>query len=228
MSLTVIVFHRIWLRRNKAVFEEQFSSPMKVFVEASQFFQDFKMYNLREPLLKVPNAEGSNICKFWKPPHVGFGKVNWDASLNLNSGMVGMGCVIRNEEGVVIGAKCSSCKAFVDPLCAEAMAALCAMEFCCDMGFVNIESEGDSLQVIKGLCRPDFSLDRIRHFMDAIKQKISRFSVCKWSHYCREANEVAHLLARKASSHCLSHVWVEDLPLFISSSSFRDLLASRL
>jgi hypothetical protein len=89
------------------------------------------------------------------------------------------------------------------------MTALCAMEFCCDMGFVNIESEGDSLQVIKGLCKP-------------------YFSVCKWSHCCREANEVAHLLARKASSHCLSHVWVEDLPLFIYSSSFRDLLASRL
>jgi hypothetical protein len=108
------------------------------------------------------------------------------------------------------------------------MTALCAMEFCCDMGFVNIESEGDSLQVIKGLCKSDFSLDRIGHFMVAIKQKISYFSVCKWSHCCREANEVANLLARKASSHCLSHVWVEDLPLFISSSFFRDLLASRL
>jgi hypothetical protein len=63
----------------------------------------------------------------------------------------------------------------VDPLCAEAMSTLCAMEFCCDMGFVNIESGGDSLQVIKSLCRPDFSLDRIGHFMDAIKQKISFF-----------------------------------------------------
>jgi hypothetical protein len=139
--------------------------------------------------------------------------------------------VIRNEDGSVIGAKCSACKALVDLLCAEAMAALFALEFCCEMGFVNIKSEGDSLQVIKGLCSPEFSLDTIGHFMDAIKQKVSCFSVCKWSYCCREASEVAYILPRKASSKCLSHVWVEDLPFFfffISSTSFRDLLASRL
>jgi hypothetical protein len=39
---------------------------------------------------------------------------------------------------------------------------------------------------------------------------------------------VAHILARKASSKCLSHVWVEELPLFISSAAFRDFLVSRL
>jgi len=228
MSLTMVVFHRIWLRRNKMIFDEQFYSPMKVFIEASQFFEDFKMYNLRESLLKVPNVEGSNICKSWKLPNAGFVKVNWDASLNPKSSLVGLGCVIRNENGYVIGAKCYACRATVDPLCAEAMAALFALEFGYEMDFVNIESEGDSLQVIKGLCNPDFSLDRFGHFMDAIKQKASCFFVCKWRHCYREANEVAHILVRKASSICLSHVWVEDLPYFISSTSFRDLLASRL
>lgn len=102
------------------------------------------------------------------------------------------------------------------------------MEFCCEIGFVNIESEGDSLQVIKGLCSLEFSINRIEHFMDAIKQKVSCFSICKWSLCCKEANEVAHILARKASAKCLSHVWVDDLSFFISSTSFRGLLASRL
>jgi hypothetical protein len=31
LSLIVAVFRSIWLRRNKIVFEEQFSSPLKVF-----------------------------------------------------------------------------------------------------------------------------------------------------------------------------------------------------
>lgn len=64
MSLTVVDFHRIWLRRNKLIFEDQFSSPMKVFIEASQFFEDFKMYNLREPLLKVPMLKGQIYVSF--------------------------------------------------------------------------------------------------------------------------------------------------------------------
>jgi hypothetical protein len=129
MSLTVTVFHRIWLRRNKLIFEEQFSSPMKIFSDASKFFEDFKMYNLKEPLLTTPNAEETNICKFWKIPSAGFVKVNWDASLNSKSGWVGLGCVIRNEEGSVLGAKCRAAKVSVDPLCAESMAALLAVIF---------------------------------------------------------------------------------------------------
>jgi ribonuclease HI len=116
----------------------------------------------------------------------------------------------------------------VDPLLAEAVAALFALYFCFEMGFTNIVSEGDSLQVIKGLCVPDFFIDRIWHFMEAIRQKASCFSVCKWSHCCRETNEVAHVLARKASSKCLSFCWVEELPFFISSAFYRAHLVSRL
>jgi hypothetical protein len=45
-------------------------------------------------------------------------KVNWDASLNLKAGMVGLGCVIRDEDGFVVGAKCSG-RDYVCPLCFE-------------------------------------------------------------------------------------------------------------
>jgi hypothetical protein len=40
-------------------------------------------------------------------------------------------------------------------------------------------SEGDSLQIIKGVCDSDYSLDRIGHFLDAIRQKVGEFSDCK-------------------------------------------------
>jgi DNA-binding PucR family transcriptional regulator len=110
------------------------------------------------------------------------------------------------------------------------MTALVALDFYSELGVVSIECEGDSLQIIKGeeVSATDHSLDRIGHFLDAIKQKASSFSICKWSHYLRDANEVAHLLARRASSRCFSNVWVEKMPLFISSASFRDFLVSRL
>jgi hypothetical protein len=35
LSLAVAVFHKIWLRRNRLIFEEQFSASMVVFKEAS-------------------------------------------------------------------------------------------------------------------------------------------------------------------------------------------------
>ncbi len=115
-----------------------------------------------------------------------------------------------------------------EPVCAEAMAALFALEFCCELGYVNVVSEGDSLQIIKGVCDPDYSLDRIGHFLDAIRQKVGEFSDCKWSHCLRDANEVAHCLARRASSLGLCNVWTDNMPLFISSVCIRDFLVSRL
>ncbi|XP_062171126.1 uncharacterized protein LOC133876913 [Alnus glutinosa] len=199
-----------------------------VFTDASFLFEEYKRYNLRESLSLVSYADGSNFCKLWKPPVAGFLKVNWDASLNVKSELVGLGCVIRNVEGFVVAAKCCVRKSVVDPVCAEAMATLVALDFCCEMGYVNIQCESDSLQIIKGVCNSDHPLDRIGHFIDAIKQKAAGFSVCKWSHCYRDANEVAHILAKRASSNGISHVWVEEMPLFISSASFRDLLVSRL
>jgi len=228
MCLSVLILHRIWLRRNKMIFEGLFSHPMKVCSEASRHFDDFKRHNSRELLVMAATSVESNSSKIWKPPNTTSFKVNWDASLNINSELVGIGCVLRDRDGVVIAAKCCVCKAVVDPVCAEAMAALVALDFCSDLGVNNIECEGDSLQIIKGVSSTDYTLDRIGHFLDAIKQKAASFLVCNWSHCFREANEVAHLLARRASFRCCSNVWVEDMPLFISSVSFRDQMVSRL
>lgn len=176
----------------------------------------------------ISTVDSSISCKFWKPPGAGFVKINWDASLNVKSALIGMGCVIRNAEGFVVAAKCGISRAVAEPVCAEAMAALFALEFCSELGYVNIVSEGDSLQIIKGVSDSDYPLDRIGHFLEAIKQRVGGFSVCKWSHCPRDANEVAHFLARRASSYGLCDVWTDYMPLFISSVCIRDFLVSRL
>jgi len=139
-----------------------------------------------------------------------------------------MGCVIRDADGFVLAAKCGVTRAVAEPVCAEAMAALFALEFCCDLGYVNVVSEGDSSQIIKAVTNSDYPLHKIGHFLKAIKQRAGAFSVCKWSHCVRDANEVAHLLARRASFYGLCNVWSENLPLFISSACFRNFFVFRL
>ncbi|XP_062149801.1 uncharacterized protein LOC133858359 [Alnus glutinosa] len=150
---------------------------MVVFKEASILTEDFKNLNRKESVLSAPVVQSLNGCKIWKPLDVGFLKVNWDASVNVNVGVIGLGCVIRNDEGIIMGAKCCVYKVNADPLLAEVMAALFALEFCLEMGLAKIISEGDSLQIIKGLCAQDNQLDRIRHFLLAISQKAYSFSV---------------------------------------------------
>jgi hypothetical protein len=144
---------------------------MKVFSDASSHFDDFKRHNSREQLVMAATSVGSNCSKIWKPPNATSFKVNWDASLNINSELVGIGCVLRDRDGVVIAAKCCVCKAVVDLVCAEAMAALVALDFCSDLGVNNIECEGDSLHIIKGVSSTDYTLDRIGHFFGCYQTK---------------------------------------------------------
>jgi ribonuclease HI len=228
LSLGVVVLHRIWLRRNKFIFDGQFVPPLKVFLEASQLLEDFNRCNLREPFSLASNDDSSRSCSFWDPPVAGLVKINWDASLNISSAVVGMGCVIRDANGFVLAAKCGVSRAVAEPVCAEAMATLFALEFCNDLGYVNVVSEGDSLQVIKAITDSEYHLHKIGHFLEAINLRANDFSVCKWSHCARDANEVAHLLARRAAFYGLCNVWTENISLFISSASFRDFLVSRL
>jgi len=64
-----------------------------------------------------------------------FVKVNWDVSLNLRASVVGLGCVIWNDECLVVGAKYCACKVQANPLLAEAMVAHLAIDFCKEMDF---------------------------------------------------------------------------------------------
>jgi hypothetical protein len=56
-------------------------------------------------VLRTPVGQDLIGGKVWKLPDMGFWKVNWDASVNIKERVIGLGCVIRNEEGIVMGAK---------------------------------------------------------------------------------------------------------------------------
>jgi hypothetical protein len=214
LSLMVAVFCSIWLRRNKLVFEEHLSSPLTVFNDASRHYENFRLVHLKEKMERKLKTNTFNSSKLWKSPVLGCVKVKWDASLNYRDGVIGLGCVIRNDEGLIVGAKCCACKVEADPLLAEAMAAHLALNFCKEMGFSKIVCEGDSLQVVKGICDPGSHYVRIGQFVDAIGKDASGFLFCSWIHCCREANGVAHVLAREASSKYLSNRWIDEMSFF--------------
>jgi hypothetical protein len=60
---------------------------------------------------------------------------------------MGIGVLIRDEMGNVIAGMSKPFMALHEPASAEALAALCAVEFCKDVGRQDIILEGDPLQV---------------------------------------------------------------------------------
>jgi hypothetical protein len=96
---------------------------------------------------------GVPLAIIWQPPPAGLIKVNWDGSINKDdAGMgtcIGMGCVARDHAGNFLGAKSTYQQIVVDPKVVEVMAALNAVQFCKEVGFLDVMFEGDASQVIR-------------------------------------------------------------------------------
>jgi hypothetical protein len=81
------------------------------------------LYNVNEQMVVKSCVNTLDSNKMWNTPDLGIVKANWDASTNLRADVIGLGCVILNDEGLVVRAKCCECKVEADPLLAEVMAA---------------------------------------------------------------------------------------------------------
>lgn len=64
---------------------------------------------------------------------------------------MGVGIVIRNHEGEVVTAKCSTKLYITDPMTAEAVAVWTAAQFIRQLGIEHAILEGDSLEVVQSL-----------------------------------------------------------------------------
>jgi hypothetical protein len=114
------------LRRNKFIFEKNFTHPQVVYKEA---YGDYCRVHLQE-------EHGGNISEVaspaslidWQPPLIGVIKVNRDASLNMKDS--GIGIVARDHHGDFMGVRGITKKVVGSSKLAETMAALEAVLFC--------------------------------------------------------------------------------------------------
>jgi hypothetical protein len=131
-SLMAVISRRIWLRRNKFIFESLFTHPRVVFNEAVSSLEEYRRFNSRDN--ERSNINGVPASKrppsVWRPPPLGVIKVNWDASINAKKKYVGIGIVARDNNGEVLGARAITKLVVATPKVAEAMVALAAVLFC--------------------------------------------------------------------------------------------------
>ena len=74
----------------------------------------------------------------WQPPPIFKFKLNFDAAVFIDLECSGMGVIIRNEKGEVMGAKSTKGPRVMDSLEAEALACRDAIEYAVDIGFYLI------------------------------------------------------------------------------------------
>ena len=160
----------------------------------------------------------------WSLPPPNWYKVNVDGAVFKEQGSIGVGVVIRNAQGEVMGVMSKEISRPLGAIKARAKAMEVGILFAWDLGLKNIVAEGDSLavvQALKGSIIPTISIQKVT---EGISWWLKKFDNWKILHARRSSNIAAHSMAKEAKSILESVIWVEDSPLFITDQLMYDVL----
>lgn len=223
MELLAVIARKLWLRRNSLVFERIFRHPNEVLEEAIVALEDFRRCNdLENQKVMLPVVVNNPRLDRWSLPSFGDFKVNWDASINSKDKCIGIGIVVRDSLGEVVGARCIMQETEMDPKSAESMAALKAVLFCKEVGFSQVIFEGDASQVILDINSPPPHFSKAGHLTEIVIKELEGFRKAIFVHVPRELNEVAHTLAKEAAVRKIDDCWLEEVPECIFSLVVRE------
>ena len=175
-------------------------------LRASELLQEFWDVN-KKPLPRTVQSADLR----WKPPDLGFFKVNFDGALFLGQRCAGLGVVIRDLAGLVIAALSEKVRLPGSVDVVGALAARRAISFAKELSLHHLVVEGDLLRVIQAITdtRPVKTL--YGHVIDEIRI-LSSLVNCSFLHVNRKGNKLAHALARRAILSADFDVWIEYLP----------------
>ena len=150
--------------------------------------------------------------------------MNYDGAIFKEIGAAGLGVVIRDAEGNVIGALSERIPLPLAVATVEALAcrrvALFALELC----IFDATFEGDSLIVTLALCRGDTNHPEFGLVISDSLFLASSFRSCNFVHVKRLGNLVAHNLARMSKFSNELQVWIESIPSEIAPLVSNDIL----
>nr|XP_023872391.1 uncharacterized protein LOC111985003 [Quercus suber] len=196
----------LWNHRNVVKFGGQCKNAARITKEVADYMKEFRQESHSPGKCPIiPKLQ-------WTPPRKGWYKINLDGAVFNESGSCGVGVVIRNENGCLMGAMSKRCKLPLKALETEALAVQEGIGLAWDLGLKKIEIESDSQLVVSALTKADSVPWSISKVIEGVRLSLRCFKAWKVTHTCREANAAAHQLARKASAVFDCNIWVEDIP----------------
>ncbi|MED6115968.1 hypothetical protein PIB30_095769 [Stylosanthes scabra] len=139
-GLFLCCLYAIWLERNKLLFENVEGSPESTAKKALEVFAEVEAARISAHTQSQDSNQGDLMAELWTTPKPGRYKLNVDAAV-LNGDKSGVGAVIRDEEGVVVGAATLEIDASLTIREAEAMAVYLGINFALYCCFFDIEIE---------------------------------------------------------------------------------------
>ena len=149
--------------------------------------------------------------------------LNVDAAYDEENGQGSLGCVARDSSGKFIAASCKVISFAADAFMAEAYAMREGLSLAQHLGVNNFIIQSDNLQAIETMIDGGFSSTSSSAIFDDCRVLCLGFRNFTFKHCYREANEVAHELARHSFINFVDCFWDDDPPSFLFPKLINDV-----
>nr|XP_023891465.1 uncharacterized protein LOC112003484 [Quercus suber] len=174
--------------------------------------------------MNVEETKGENVTQRrahpsstqqWSPLKQGWYKVNTDGAIFRETGSWGIGVVVRNEKGQIMGTLCKRLGLSLGALEVGAKAMEEGFQFARDLSLAQIVIECDSQVVVSSLCNQGLVQSSVQKVIEGTRLGLCWFAAWEVANTCRGCNSTTHIMARHAKFVNECDIWVEDIPSMI-------------
>jgi ribonuclease HI len=191
-----------WQNRNNKVWNDTCIQAQQLGYQAARYWHDWAVVNslLQDQLQPAPNATAATNTVLWQQPPQGYLKCNVDASFYNLAGSTGWGWVLRDAHGGFKLAGSNIVPTTFSVLEGEALALVEAMEEVIQRGFPFVIFESDSKLVVDAIHSRQSGVSEFSLLISHIQSLLRLHNYFEVKYVRRQANKVAHYLARAAFS----------------------------
>ncbi|GJN37087.1 hypothetical protein PR202_gb26009 [Eleusine coracana subsp. coracana] len=205
----------LWTGRNSRRHGNETWSPYKAAKFVTRMVDDVFQIHQNEP----PKEK---VIIGWRPPEVGYLKLNTDGAFYMMSSLGGTGAVLRNHEGTLVRAQARWYDHMEDASFAEALAVRDGMIMAKESGANRIIVESDCAVVLNMMA----TQERARSAISSIWHDVQELNTCFLSlNFCytnRKANMAAHGCAKFATPGNAACNWESVAPDFLKYALTKD------
>jgi ribonuclease HI len=204
MASVAMVLWTVWWRRNQKCWNNNFPPTFEVIRRAKDTLMDWLQVRckpVRDRLRTDPTREK------WTKPQQGTVKCNVDAACYVTENQYSIGACLRDADGNFMRASTSHFEGQPDIKEAEAHGLLITLKWLQQLHIERVEIEMDCMEVVNSVVSKDRNVTEYGTAIEQCQCLLNLFPNCKVSYIRRQANRVAHELARVARFYASPHIY---------------------
>ncbi|XP_058775282.1 uncharacterized protein LOC131649539 [Vicia villosa] len=190
-----VMIEVIWKNRNNLIWNNESDNFSRLGLHALSSWHEWHL--AQESVIRVNNQHASTSLS---PPGVGMVKCNVDAGFNISRGTSNWGWCVRNHLGSFVVAGTSWDFGLFPILEMEALALKEAILNVIDLLFDHVIFESDCQRVTQAIQSNHNGISEFSYIISSIKSLLTSFPNFEVKFVKRQANSVAHTLAKVADS----------------------------